>query len=457
MQTNIANLNNNKLFVNTAPVSNAGGIYGLLSLGYGVKNAPANASGAGTMNAAAKSFVTEAKKQSENLKLSMISLMGSIKTSSVFTQKTAVSSDVNALSIKAFNPINKNFEDMAVQIKRTAAAQINTGFQLNAAGKDFTAGYHQFQIETDNKKTQVSFTVNPKDDNKTVLQKMADAINGRSAGVTASVSYDPVKKTGALVVESLTTGWSQPNTNSLHLVAARPSVPGTDNNKPKFNITDVSGNAISVSGADTVSQDARNAVYSVNGGDWAESESNTADIGNGVTVIFKSASEQNVTVSYLNDKTASINKTREMVNAFNGLLAAADGINAKSNKNLANELRSVMNAYTRQLNDAGISANKDGYMQIDEKKMDRAADSGTLARLFTGDGANANYGFAYRVMRIADKINQNPAGYLPNDMAVNNPNRNNAPGGRYGAELSFSQILKMDRLSSIGMLFDLFA
>ena len=194
-------MNVNALYVNSVNFQNSTNIYGLLALKpQQVKQ------GAPSLNAQAQQFVTDAKVRADGLKLTMINLMGKNNTISVFDKKTAVSRDTDSIAIKSFAPQKNNFTDMTVKINQVAATQKNTGASLASTGKNFTAGLNIFEIESGGKKTSVSFTVSVKDDNRAAQQKMADAINSKGAGVTASVVYDDKTKTSALVLESLTTG-----------------------------------------------------------------------------------------------------------------------------------------------------------------------------------------------------------------------------------------------------------
>jgi hypothetical protein len=55
----------------------------------------------------------------------------------------------------------------------------------------------------------------------------------------------------------------------------------------------------------------------------------------------------------------------------------------------------------------GISMNRDGLLQIDEKGMNAAAESGALGR-FVSEGRSSNFGFITRLSRTAEGIARNP-------------------------------------------------
>ena len=431
MTVNSTYLNNNLFFQNTSS------IYNILGSSYGQTRVSSFKNNEKKLSVSAQNFVTDAKAQSENLKLSMINLMGRNKTVSVFDRKTAVSSDTDALGIKSFNDPKKSFTDMSVKINQIATTQKNTGLALNSDNKNFTAGLNTIEIESGGKKTQVSFTVSLKDDNKTVQQKMADAINSKSAGVTASVVYDPKKNTSVLNIESLTTGEDE-------------------NGNDRFTIRDLQGDSVVKSGIDNKTQNAQNAVYNVNGGLNIESKTNAVDLGNGVTANLKKASSEDIKITLGTDKNASVNAVREMVNAYNGLLSAAENNGGdRRTKNLLNELKGIVNTYMPQLKRAGIEITGEGYMKINEKKMDEAADNGALKKLFTGDGNSSSYGFAYRLSKSAEKVNDDPSNFVTK---TENSNRLDAQFNKddpFSAfNINFKQLAKINQLSGFGALFE---
>jgi len=300
----------------------------------------------------AQKFVAEAKVRSEYLKLSLINLTGNNKTPSVFERTTAVSSDPSALKIKSFEGDKNNFTGMYVKIDRVAATQRNAGHPLLADEKNFTAGRNAIEIESNGKKTPVSFTISAKDDNKTAQRKMASAINNKKAGVTASVSYDAKTKKSALTAESLTTGADETGT--------------------KFYFRDLNGDSVEISGIDVKKRDASDAAYSVNGGETRYSGTNTVLLGGGVTAVLKNKTGGEIKISVEPDATAAIVTTRKMAELYNGLLAAAEDNSGDADADvLSKRLRNAARAYKPQLKNAGIEITDGGYMVIDEKDWAR--------------------------------------------------------------------------------------
>ncbi len=379
---------NNSFYSSSNNMTNKSSLNSILN-SYGKNNA-------NYLNQVAQKFVTDSKVYSQNLKQSINNLMNrTSKEQPVFDKKTAESSNKEAVEIKStdIKKTQNTSQPVDVKVEQVATTQKNTGETLVSNEKSLDAKYYQFEISSNGKTQQVSFSVSNSDNNEAVQRKIAEAINSKNTGVSASVSYDSKTKSSKIVLEAKETGTGSNGSN-------------------KFEVRDVSGNAALQMGLSNVSQQAKDAIFSING-EQKTSKSNDVALGNGVTATLKKATgDESVKVSIKSDTGAQIDKVREMVNNFNGLLEAADS-NSKdsSTKKLSNELRTTAKTYMSSLNRIGISFNSNGYLAIDKDKMDKAANDGTLEKFFKQD-RNSSYGFANRVSQTASKVNNNPMTYV---------------------------------------------
>lgn len=377
-----------------------------------------------------QNYLSDIKMESENLKTSLSSLLGKTKSkTSSFDEKTVVSSNTDALSVSTSSSYKNSFSDTNVTVKQVASGQVNEGSKLSATGKALSTGWKQFEIEVDGKKTQVSFQVTSTDNNESIQKKMAEAINAKNIGVKASVSYDSTNKTSQLKLESTNTG---------------------DDVKNKFTVRDVTngGNAVSAMGIGTATQNAQNAIYKINDGDYVTSKSNKVDLGNGVTATLKKASDTPVKVSLGTESKSSINKVRDMVNAFNGLLATAeDNKNDRSAARLLNQLKGLSTSYSASLERIGISVSSDGYLSIDSDKMEKAAENGNLEKFFKQNG-DTNYGFANRLNSVAESVSKNPVEYVSSTQLKASSTAGNSQS------LNYMQTYRYNQIINSGLLFD---
>jgi len=356
---------------------------------------------------------------------SLSAVLKKLKNGSAFNEKTVVSSNTEAVSVKASDAKKAaDFKETTIRVDQVALAQKNTGKEMTATGRDFTVGQKTFEIETASGSTTVSFYVSGSDTNADVQKKMAEAINGKKIGVTASVSTANGKST--LTVESAATGVK---------------TEGSDN----FKIKDIptGGGVAQTVGITQVSVKAQDAVYSINGGASVTSKTNSVDIGSGVTATLKKASDEPVKIGFGTDTTSGINAVREMVNYFNGLFEAAqDNKDDRKTSFLNQRLQSLPKTYESALKELGITQNSKGYLQIDEAAMQGAADSGKLEKFFKTEGF-VNYGFNFQLEKMANDVSKNTQSFV-----------SAGQNSRDTSHLTYIQDMRYGQLVSKGLLFE---
>jgi len=356
---------------------------------------------------------------------------------SAFNPRNAVSSNTNLMQIASFS--GQNVPATAVVIHQIATTQRNEGTALQSNTLVAAQGLHTFEIEVDGKPRQISFTAEGNVTNRQFQQKMAEAINNANLGITASVTTKG--NTSALSLETGTTG------------------PGMDG-KPRFTIRDVTGNAATLTGVNNITQEAQNAIFSVNGSEKQTSATNRVDLGGGLVVTLVKASDEEVNISMGQNRFAMQNAARQVVNQFNALLESAQ-VNGtdRNTRMLIRDLQNAASFSRRDLEKIGIRIGRDGFLTVDESTMSAAAENGTLERFFGNGDSRRNNAFVSRLQRIADSVANNPmshvsphASRLPGFnaamSAVNNPN--NAQGQRQAAS-PFDAYMQDDIMS---LLFD---
>ena len=352
-----------------------------------------------SLGADAVGFVKNIKSASKNLSGALKDLSGP-----AFTNKTATSSNTDVMTVSYSGNKPNSIDRMSVKVSQTAAGQMNEGSLMNApAAYEGSKGTNQFTIEAGGKTTQLSVNITASDTNKDAQQKMADAINKAGAGVKATVETDSETNKSMLKLESLNTG-SDP--------------------KNGFEIKDVTGNLAAQTGANEVSREGRDAIYSINGGAARTSQTNTVNLGNGVSATFKKASEQEVIVSPGKDTDYMKNAVNNMVKSYNDLYAeAAKRVNDPKSQNLATKMISTSKTYSGSLASIGIGFDKDGRMTVDTKKFDQAAENGKLEKFFT-ENSGKNYGYTNQLSRLSDNVSRNTANYVSSSQFGNSLGEN---------------------------------
>jgi len=315
---------------------------------------------------------------------------------------------------------------MAVKVNQTAAGQMNEGARMSAsAAFEGSGGTNKFSIKIGDKTTELSVNVAVGDSNKVVQQKMADAVNKAGIGIKATVETDSTTNSSILKLESTITG---------------------SNPKNSFTVNDITGNLSSMTGAYDVAREGRDAIYSVNGGLAKTSQSNTVNLGNGVSATFNKASEETVTVSRGKDMNYAMSTVEDMVKSYNDLYAtAAQRIEDPKSQNLALKMVSISKTYSGSLSSIGIGFDNSGRMTIDTKKMNQAAESGKLEQFFK-ENSGKNYGFTNQLGRLSDNVSRNTSSFVSSSLFGSSLSEN------FGYS-SFGNVFQYNYLSA-GSIFD---
>jgi hypothetical protein len=299
-----------------------------------------------------------------------------------------------------------------------------------ASAAGFEVGSHHIALNIDGRQFDFNFNVSATDTVREVQQRIANAVNNRNIGVTASVDRDSAAGTSALVFQSRESGVA-------------------NEGQPNFTVSSNAGNALAVTGVANVTQAAQNAQFRVNRNDITgalrTSRTNEVDLGSGVTANLRATG--NVEVSMSRDDIRQINAFRHMVNSFNDLMSSAREAAGSRGSQLERELSDLARSASASLNRVGISVNQDGFMRIDEDRMSAAAQRGELERFATRDRVGSGQGFMNRLTRTADRVSRNPEAFFSG---------NNNPAGPSGPWSNFNprQASQMNRLMNLGMLFE---
>jgi flagellar hook-associated protein 2 len=284
-----------------------------------------------------------------------------------------------------------------VTIQQLAVSQQNTGnSQTATAPSGAKAGSNQFTIEKGDKTYNLSVNINSTDSARTAQQKMADAINKQNTGITATVQYDDKTKKSALVLTADDSG-----------------------EKNSFKVTDKEGsNLAEVTGVNKTTREAKDSNYTVDGEQKTDA-SNTVDLGDGLTGTPKKVTDEAVNASVKKDTTGITNAVYDIVNSFNALREAAVKNNDdKGAKNLQQKMDSTASSYGSSLSHIGITKNKDGYLEVDTKKLQKAFEDGTAERNLGTDSA----GFTQRLNQLAKSVDSDPTRYISQQSRKNMDN-----------------------------------
>lgn len=295
-------------------------------------------------------------------------------------QQTVATSSSSSISVQSQSGATQSTYN--VTVSQLAAAQQNTGTSLSSsAATGLSAGTYTLNIQSNNTNYSVNFNVNAGDTNQTVLSNMATAINNVGSGVTAKVNNDTNLGTSTLVLNSNSTG-----TNNA------------------FTITDISGNAVSYTGAGNTTTTSANASYSVNGVSNT-SQSNTVSLDNQNVSMTFSGLATNATVTVSPDTQAVNSAISNFVNNYNNLVNYANQNQQYISPDVIGSLEQSYQYQSANLASIGITQNSDMTLSIDQSTLSSALKNNfsQVQDAFSGlDGLAVNTG------QIAQNITSSP-------------------------------------------------
>jgi len=292
------------------------------------------------------------------------------------------------MEVRSFS--GTNIPDISVNVYQIAKAQRNAGTDLRADAREIPPGTFSFEIEADGETHTIEFTTTENLTNRAFQQRMADAINDAEIGIDANVSVANGRST---------------------LTLATSATGASEDGEPRFTIRDVTGNAVELTGVDTMTQEAQNAIFTVNGEDRV-SETNDVDLGHGLAVTLLGVSDEPVTFAPGRDAAGMRTNVRNMVNQFNALLEVArENSSDPRTRSVVRELESVIRRSRRSLEEIGISVNDNGLLTINEAALTTASNNGAIER-FLGESNGQRAPFIRVVSRITDSLRTNPTRHI---------------------------------------------
>jgi flagellar hook-associated protein 2 len=341
------------------------------------------------------------------------------RNQSVFNELLATSSNANAVSVSIANQSQASASrdnPISVSVQQLAASQQNRGEALASREiNNLGSSTHQFTMERDGNTYDFSVNVNLTDSNRTIQQRMADAINQRNTGVTAAVQFDERNNTSTLVLTSDGTG-----------------------ERNAFTISDVdgSGSLVSAMGISTATREAQDAVFMVNGEEHTH-YSNEVNLGNGIRATLRETTAADVTVRTQRDTEAISGVVNDLVNSFNRMREAAGRYADRDMgaRTLMQRLDSISGSNQSALRNIGIDRLRDGTLQIDNDRLARAIESGAAERLLAN-----RQGFTNRLSQLGRTVENNPEQFVSpqNRLHLSEPpgGNNNDNDGERGPAVS---------------------
>ncbi len=295
----------------------------------------------------------------------------------IWSSGAAKSSDSKVLTASMTG--SKNNTSYNVDVKQVATAQTNKSIALDTNAKGgIASGTQGFSITTGDKTVNFSTYISSNDTNKDALGKIASSINNSGSGLSAKVVTENGK-------------------SSL-------SITGQTGASKGFSITGASADALGLNNKTAEAQDAK---YSVDGTDYTSSSNNVKIASdkdrygketNKVTAELKTVGTATIT-STLNADTVT-GAVKEFANKYNAAMSSLNSMPNNANVSRIKSSFSVSAYNGSRMSEMGIGFNKDGTMNVDQKKLAAALEKNpdSVKSMITGFARTADNS-AYTAMR----------------------------------------------------------
>ncbi|WP_284644346.1 flagellar filament capping protein FliD [Paenibacillus silviterrae] len=248
----------------------------------------------------------------------------------------------NSHAVAAQAKDHAELQSFTLQVDQAAVSQKNTGAALSRlAPSSVEAGSHRFSLTAG--ATTKTFRVDfwSGETNEQALGKIRRVINAADMGVTAILARDTTNSTVRLELTADDTGKGH-----------------------AFSLKDETGNAVDATGLANVEREAENARFRVNGGPAVSSDSNSVRLGGEqVTAFWTKATEGPVTLQVTPDNDAVVKQIAKLVEAYNGLAAAAEEAGALLSPAVTRAMERALPERSLEL--LGIDKRSDGSLRLD--------------------------------------------------------------------------------------------
>ena len=272
-----------------------------------------------------------------------------------FQKKVAVSSQEDIVSADYIGNHrgSEETENFLIEVKELATSQINIGNFLDKNRLTLKPGSYSFDLENNSSTYEFQFNINSEDTNYTTQHKLANLITNADIGLKASVIEDE-NGLSALQIESISTGIADGDTFLFSIY-------------PQGTYDSIA--AIDALGIDQVSQEARNAVFLLDGVERT-SYSNTFTINHSFELTLLGISEEGnpAVIGFKTNADAMADNIQTLVDSYNSILHTANKYSDSQQQSvkLYRDMSSTAFAFQNSLERMGLLVDEKGEISIDK-------------------------------------------------------------------------------------------
>lgn len=325
----------------------------------------------------------------------------------LFNKRVAFSSNSDVLDVTYIGENDGDAEDLSFQIEvnELAKPQINKGNSYYPNNEVMLKpGNYSFDVAVNELNYELQFSVNPGDNNETLLERVGKLFNKSSMGINASVNKTD---NGQIYLELTSAATGDASYGDLIFGIGA-------------NDTNGSGAMVDYLGINKVAQVSSNSSFLLNGVEKS-SYSNTFTVNKNFEITLNNASGEKgaTTVGFKTTADSITDNISQLADAFNNVLDTAKG-NGKGfvSTKLLREVGNFANSYKNELESLGINVEEDGHLRVDSALL--------TSNLVDEEGnmevADTMTNFQSDLAKITKRILLNPMDYTDKTLvAYKNP------------------------------------
>ena len=349
------------------------------------------------------SFDESAQAYTLGIKDSALSLSSMIKElniddgTSVFENRTLVSSDPETVDISLLNGSDVKEEQLplSVEVTSLSSAQENHGIFLPEQDSPLPSGQYSFTIGVEKNLYSFQFNVSAGSTNIELQQKLSDFINKTSIGLNTKVVHDTKNGTSRLDLSAVALGTP---------VSGTPVFTPQDTRYPK----DSACGIVTHFGLDQIVHMPENTAFTINNESF-ETRNHSYTTEYGLSMTFHDTTWEPVSIGKVTNQGPIADKIQSFIDGYNSFLSLAKENSDKNHRarKLTHDLGVTIRKYAAELSAHGIRSEKDGTLSMDREAVYTAAKDGSLEKFFSKE-----HGFSSELLKKLSDISLNPMEYL---------------------------------------------
>ncbi len=353
-------------------------------------------------------FAIGIKEGARELRNTIVSL-GGVNEDEMLNKKVAYSSNENIATASYIGDSEDtdSVPALEIEVKNLASPQVNTGNFLPSNSMNLAIGSYSFDIGINDLNYEFQFNIKKGDTNKDLQDRLSRLITNSNIGLEATTIED-ADGNSALRLQSNATGL-QNGQGILFTI--------TDDRTSK------AAGSVNYLGISDVTRLAANSDFLLNGQERSTASNNfTIEKTYEITLNGLSSAEgETTTIGLKNDTESLTENINHLILGYNDFIkAASEHLTATSrSETLLSEMNRISSYYKNGLDSLGLKLNEEGYMNVDTKQLENAANSEDAKDLFS-----TVKDFANSLFRKTNEVSLNPMQYVNKTMvAYKNPGR----------------------------------